>query len=74
MMKGNEFRDHWRKESDEIPDDDRAVIVLCEHYVGLWTVTVGYCKDEKWHTLDGRIIRVTHWMDLPDPPEGEEEE
>jgi len=63
----------WMKASDRLPEDARDVIIARENWVD-----VGYwCQvDKKWrfnHMGTPHVASVTHWMELPEPPKGEDE-
>ena len=54
----------WREESDN-------VLVAIAFEDGSQFVTSGYTQDGKWHTGISKMLpyTVTHWMQMPEPPE-----
>lgn len=54
----------WREESDN-------VLVAITFEDGSQFVTSGYTQDGKWHTGISKMLpyTVTHWMQMPEPPE-----
>lgn len=61
----------WRKYPDEMPKRDGFYLVL--ENVNQVAGYYHWCKQFGWNTDRGRINiqSVTHWMPLPQPPEGE---
>lgn len=57
----------WREESDH-------VLVAITFEDGSQFVTSGYTQDGKWHTGISKMLpyTVTHWMQMPEPPEVEQ--
>lgn len=55
----------WREESDH-------VLVAITFEDGSQFVTSGYTQDGRWSTGISKVLQytVTHWMPLPEPPEG----
>ena len=60
-----EEQQRWIPVSESLPEDQEFVIIL---YKGVVDVT-SYHADGFAHTFD----HVTHWQELPQPPESEEE-
>ena len=61
----------WRKCSDEMPNDGTEV--LASDGDGIWLCyKTTMCDGSPWFQPDGlpHIEGVTHWMPLPEPPEG----
>lgn len=60
----------WTECSDELPDSERTVITYApDSNEPVWP---GYHDGEQWVDINGQTIddaTVTHWMDLPEPPE-----
>ena len=54
----------WKEESDN-------VLVAISFEDGSQFVTSGYTQDGKWHTGISKMLpyTVTHWMQMPEPPE-----
>lgn len=54
----------WKEESDN-------VLVAIAFEDGSQFVTSGYTQDGKWHTGISKMLpyTVTHWMQMPEPPE-----
>lgn len=56
----------WHDAAQEKPDADEAVLALNAHHTCYW---VASWDGENWvHTDTMELLRVTHWMRLPDPP------
>ena len=55
----------WRA-YDDLPDSDTTVLVAAAG--GIEPVWLGYFNGEKWVTIEGYEITVTHWADLPQGP------
>jgi hypothetical protein len=62
----------WISVKDRLPEKGKAVLCFCtndDYWIALWD----RCDDELWS--DGEWWRakdfVTHWMPLPQPPKGE---
>ena len=58
-------KEGWRKAS-EPPDTDREVLVM---FNGVRRV--GYHAYKNWVVYGAVTLLVTHWRELPEPPEGE---
>lgn len=58
----------WKDSEMEKPDADSIVIIHCPD--SCEPVWLGYWDDqnEEWYGEDGMSLRVTHWMELPEPP------
>lgn len=56
----------WRDASVEHPDADMAVLAINAAHDAYWIAT--YDGQDWVNADDMRILRVTHWMDLPDAP------
>jgi hypothetical protein len=67
----------WISVQDNLPNDERTVVVFCEHGV----IAGAYHKDyqrQYWYCIDAAILdpefedyelyKVTHWADFPNPP------
>jgi len=57
----------WTRCEDGLPDDDSTVLIAFDDGE-VWT---GYIVAGRWRYVSGELItaaRVTHWMDLPEPP------
>jgi len=59
----------WIKCSERMPENEQTVLVWHGHYeyqeILEWT-------GKQWSPLYYSPYRITHWMPLPDPPEGDE--
>jgi len=59
----------WSRCDSLMPANEDLVLVYgptCDHIgMGYWDF-----GDETWRTEDGYRIDPTHWMPLPDPPDG----
>lgn len=62
------IRSIWRKVEAEKPDADQIVLIHCPD--SCEPVWLGYWDDEngRWYGEDGMPLKVTHWMELPEPP------
>ena len=58
----------WLSVADEMPDD--GLTVMIHHAEEDEPVWLGYYDggDGTWRTVDGARTAVTHWADMPDPP------
>lgn len=59
---------NWIPTDKALPDSNETVIVHsadCDPPVWL-----GYIEDGEWWHIDGWPAPVTHWMPMPEPPEG----
>jgi hypothetical protein len=83
---GREFAEHclknrWIPVSERLPDDGEGVLISGDDISFLRGVGIAFhvTKIPQWSTDDGYYFhgdsykRVTHWMPLPIPPEGGEE-
>lgn len=60
----------WIDAASELPDDGRTVLIACA--ANSEPVWLGYHDAGHWLSIDGfGIDDVTHWQDLPDPPQEE---
>lgn len=66
----NEWHDVWRDVREEIPADGR--MVLCYTDAGCQIGTYDGATDTWYDSANGRAA-VTHWMELPDCPEVDDE-
>lgn len=57
----------WIPISERLPEDDRHVLCLTRTKKGLCNVVIGFYFEDMWHC--GMNSNVTHWMELPEPPE-----
>jgi hypothetical protein len=56
----------WHDANLEKPDADIAVLAVNANHDSYWVAT---WDGEYWASADTmQVIRVTHWMDLPEPP------
>lgn len=57
----------WKMAAQEKPDADIAVLGVNAHHDAYW---IAAWDGESWYSVDTmQVVRVTHWMDLPEPPE-----
>lgn len=59
----------WIDASAEKPDANSIVLIATQHDPE--PVWVGYYDDSCWRCIDGMPVDVTHWMELPEPPNTE---
>lgn len=54
--------------ADQLPDSDLTVLI--HHPAADEPVWLGYWDDADgtWRTVDAARCEVTHWADLPEPP------
>lgn len=60
---------NWKNAAIEKPDANLVVLIATQHDPE--PVWVGYYDDPCWRCIDGMPVEVTHWMQLPEPPEKE---
>ena len=62
----------WRSVEDELPKEEDVVVIFTHPYRPFITEnTVAYLDGEDWYTVNGELIRPTHWMSIPEPPKEE---
>ena len=56
----------WVPVATKLPDDDQCVLIALDDGE-VWT---GFMDGDGWRyvTGDPMAAKVTHWMDLPEPP------
>lgn len=56
----------WKRCADELPDEDTTVLIALEDGE-VWT---GFLDAGVWRyvSADPVDVKVTHWMDFPEPP------
>ena len=60
---------HWISVEDRLPDKQP-----CEYLVvNANNVETAICLDNRWIT-PRRVIKITHWMPLPEPPKEESDD
>ena len=72
----------WISVGDRLPEDGVKVLCWYEYfryggYNRMWrTYGIGYCYNGHWggEVMNGTTPRVIAWMELPEPPEGEDNE
>lgn len=57
---------NWISVDDRLPDPFESVLVLRDG-----KISIDYNEGNGWFAYDFNGKRVTHWMQLPDPPKGE---
>lgn len=62
----------WIRADEELPDDDRYVLCCCRPKAGKLNVVKGYYAKSTGRWVCGMNTNVTHWMELPVPPEEEQ--
>ena len=58
---------NWIPVTERLPESDTAVIVATDNGMVFQCL---YAYDG-WDLWDGYTVNITHWMPLPNPPEGE---
>ena len=59
----------WISVRKDMPVYGRTVLVASKDPFASQTVWLGYRVGDFWRdAMSERVIRVTHWMDLPEPP------
>jgi len=59
----------WIKCEDEMPGDPQEVITWGGHEIPM---QLGYSGGKFWEDdWNDEIVGITHWMPIPEPPEGE---
>jgi len=62
----------WIACGDQLPPDDRIVLIHTPHAT-IWKTWLGwYCHEDRcwcWETGDAVPNIVSHWMDFPEEPE-----
>lgn len=57
----------WIPAKKRLPDSDTTVIIYTpDEDEPIW---IGYHDGRMWRSVEGVRVRVTAWMDLPEPPE-----
>jgi len=57
----------WLSVDAEMPEFDLTVMV--HHPDSDEPVWLGYHDGEDWRDVNGDIIQVSHWADMPEPPD-----
>ena len=63
----------WISVKDRMPEDETEVIIIVQHKIG-WYRAFAWHDAYGWHSVaeefcDGDSDLVTHWCELPEPPE-----
>jgi 8-oxo-dGTP diphosphatase len=59
-------QNHWTACETSLPDSDQTVLVfLPDSNEPVW---LGYHDGEQWWSIDQFLIKVSHWMEMPEPP------
>lgn len=61
----------WRSVEEELPKDDKNVLVRCPGDDPDVCCCIAWCRDGIWHFIDEFYYdcRVTHWMPIPPIPD-----
>ena len=59
----------WISVDDELPEDQEEVLVCTRSKNGIRNIDKGYMAIDRF--IHRGRAEVTHWMPLPQPPEGE---
>lgn len=63
---------NWISVNERLPDDDITVLIYMPGNKCGETVWIGYHDADEWYEPEGLCVdEVTHWMELPEPPEKE---
>lgn len=56
----------WVRVPAELPDAEMTVLIATpDEDEPVW---LGYFDGRDWRTVEGRLVRATHWSTLPEPP------
>lgn len=58
---------NWISAEDKLPDDSTTVIVATPDDPD--PVWLGYYEGGRWYSAEGCEVYVTHWCEMPAPPE-----
>lgn len=70
----NNRPDGWISIDDRLPENNTEVLISIDYGNGKQSVLMGYMRsqDVSWRGVVGqKLIGVTHWRPLPEPPKGE---
>lgn len=59
----------WIRADEEVPNDDRYVLCCCRNKEGRPNIVKWYYSRTEGRWACGMNSNVTHWMELPEPPE-----
>jgi hypothetical protein len=57
----------WIDAETQLPDSDLTVLI--HHQANDEPVWLGYHDGETWRDVNAEEVQVSHWMDMPAPPE-----
>lgn len=64
--KAQHFINVWIDASTELPDAETTVLVCIRG--ASEPVWLGYYNGDEWKDVEGMVIDVTHWAEIPEPP------
>lgn len=70
----NNRADGWISIDDRLPENNTEVLISIDYGNGKQSVLMGYMRsqDVSWRGVVGqKLIGVTHWQPLPEPPKGD---
>lgn len=60
----------WISVEDRLPKGYDDVLIWARNYHGFWKIVIDYYLPDAQAFNRFREANVTHWMPLPEPPEG----
>ena len=64
----------WISINEKLPDECKSVIVYVtrfNYYPNY--ISMSHRQDGVWKSEEGTCKKITHWMPLPEPPEGDKQ-
>lgn len=58
----------WIKTEDRLPDNDREVLMLSQYKGDDCGIKISRYYDGRWLYASNLGYTVSHWMELPEPP------
>lgn len=58
----------WIDASKELPDSDIVSLIVVSDKTNEGEVWMGYWDGERWRSVSGGVVGVSHWADLPEGP------
>ena len=63
----------WIPVTDSLPEDGVRVLVATQTKSGNRSINLAYHSNDAWHG-QGSMSGVTHWMELPPLPAGDDDD